>query len=428
MKRGQGIVAAGVTGNEMQAGNRYVELGFLCVLQHQELGGLAFNFQRDQALIAADTVIDMHHRGAFAQLGEVLDDVLAGITAFFAPPTLHDPLAEQRTLGDQRHVLQQQPVVQRRDGDCQSFLAVDEFRPTAHFLGAQLQTRQQFQQHFATARRFGGEQHSAGKFIKEAPQRAQRFAGLGIYGQFRKAAGRKALAADAGFDIVLADHDAWPGFQVGEAILDRDEQLGRRQQRPLGVDTAILVTAAHILPEVLGSLLDAGQGEDLGVFRQIVEQRRGLVEEQRQVVLDTRRGNAGGKILIDRTAAEIHVEALTEARAKAGDRFLFQRKLASRQQAYGIHLLDGTLILRIERAQRFDLVVEQVDAVGQGAAHGIEVEQRAAHGELAMFVHRVHAAVARRFQAQAHLFDVELLADIQHQTGTQQKALGRQAV
>ena len=51
-----------------------------------------------------------------------------------------------------------------------------------------------------------------------------------------------------------------------------------------------------------------------------------------------------------------------------------------------------------------------------------QIDQRATHGELAMFVDRVHAAIAGRFQTQAHLLDIQLLPNIQHQARTEQKA------
>ena len=75
MQRGQRVVAAGVAGDQVQVGHRHVELGLLGVFQHEEFGGLILDFQRRQAQIAADAVVDVHHRRAFAQLGQVLDHV-----------------------------------------------------------------------------------------------------------------------------------------------------------------------------------------------------------------------------------------------------------------------------------------------------------------------------------------------------------------
>ncbi|MNP09326.1 hypothetical protein D3C76_1014280 [compost metagenome] len=103
MQRGEGVVAAGVAGDQVQVGHRHVELGAFGVFQGEEFGGLVVDFQGGQAQVAPDTVIDMHHRRAFAQFGEVLDDrIVVGVGAFFAAPALHHALAEQRAFGDQR--------------------------------------------------------------------------------------------------------------------------------------------------------------------------------------------------------------------------------------------------------------------------------------------------------------------------------------
>jgi len=424
----QGVVAAGIAGDQMQAGDRHVEFGLVSVLQQEEFLRLAFDFEGDQPLIAADPMIDMHHRRAFAQLGEVLDDVVAAVATLLAPPALHDALAEQRAFRDQGDFVQQQAFVERGDGDRQALLAGEEPAPAFDFLRAQLQARQQLQQHFAAPRGLGGEQHAPRKAVEELAQLAQWLAGLGFDRQFRQGLRREALAADAGFHVLLAGNHARPQLEPGEAVFHRHEQLGRRQQRALGVDAALLVAIAHVIPELLGGLLDAGQGKHLAVFGQIVEEGCRLLIEKRQVVFDTGGRDAGGQVLVDRAAAEVDVETLAETCAEAGDRFLFQRKFPGWQQTDRLHLVDGALILRIESAQGFDLVIEQVDTVGQGAAHGEQIDQRATHGKLAMFVDRVHAAIAGRFQTQAHLLDIQLLPNIQHQARTEQKALGRQPV
>ncbi|MNX73328.1 hypothetical protein D3C86_1047210 [compost metagenome] len=130
---GQRVVAAGVTGDQMQVGHRHVKFGALGIFQREELGGLVVDFQRSETEVAADTVIDMHHRRAFAQFGEVLDDcIVVGIGAFFAATALHHALTEQRAFGNQRQgwVVKQQTFIQRRDGDRQAFFASDEIRPT----------------------------------------------------------------------------------------------------------------------------------------------------------------------------------------------------------------------------------------------------------------------------------------------------------
>lgn len=132
MQRRQGVIAAGVAGDQVQVGHWHIQLGVLGVFEGQELGGLAVDFQRRQAQVAAYAMVDVHHRGAFAQLGKVLDHRIVGsFAAFFAAAALHHPLAEQRALGDQGdgRVVQQQAVVEWGDGDCQALFAGDEIGP-----------------------------------------------------------------------------------------------------------------------------------------------------------------------------------------------------------------------------------------------------------------------------------------------------------
>ncbi len=45
VQRRQGVVAAGVAGDQVQAGHRHVELGALGVFEGEELGGLAVDLQ-----------------------------------------------------------------------------------------------------------------------------------------------------------------------------------------------------------------------------------------------------------------------------------------------------------------------------------------------------------------------------------------------
>ncbi len=216
----------------MQVGHRHVELGVLGVLEGEEFRGLIVDFQNRQAQIAPDTVIDVHHRRAFAQLGEVFDHCIVGdIAALLAAAPLHDPLTEQRAFRDQRQrrVVEHQTFVKRGNGDRQAVFARDEVRPAVDGFRPQLQAFEQLQQHFATARGFGGEQHAPGEFVEECRKRRQRLRGLGFDRQIWQGLRREALAADAGVHILLTGHHARPVLQAGEAVFHRQEQLCRWQ-------------------------------------------------------------------------------------------------------------------------------------------------------------------------------------------------------
>ena len=162
------VVAAGVAGDQVQVGHGHVELGALGVFQGQELGHLIVDFQRRQPLIAADTVVDMHHRCAFAQLGKVFDHcIVVGVGAFLATSTLHHPLPEQRAFGDQcqRRIVQQQALIEGCNGDGQSMFTGHEIRPVFDGFRAKFHTLQQFEQYFAATGGFGSKQHAAIKLL-----------------------------------------------------------------------------------------------------------------------------------------------------------------------------------------------------------------------------------------------------------------------
>ncbi len=225
MQRRRFVVAAGVTGNQVQVGDRDVQLGVFGVGQHQKFGNLVFDFQRREPEITTYAMVDVHHRRAFAQFGEVLDDcvVVAAISALFAATALHDALAEQRAFCDQRQgrLFQQQAFVKRRDGDRQPVLAVDEVQPAVDGFGAQLETFEQFQQHFPASGGLGGEQHAPREVIQKLRQGRQWLSGLGFDGQVRQGLRGKTLASGTGVDILLAGDHTRPVFQACEAVFHR---------------------------------------------------------------------------------------------------------------------------------------------------------------------------------------------------------------
>src|SRR5690606_32689468 len=119
------------------------------------------------------------------------------------------------------------------------------------------------------------------------------------------------------------------------------------------------------------------EDDEAFVRRQVVEQARRLVEEQRQVILDARRQPRLGDVAIDRAARRLPGEMLAKALPEAGDALLVERKLAGRQNADAVGLAAGQLRLRIEQPERLDLVVEEIHADGLFGPGRENVEQRA---------------------------------------------------
>jgi hypothetical protein len=109
---------AGVAADQVERLHRHVQLVAAGVFQRQELAAAVLYFERDEAEVAADTVVDVHDRRAGAQVREFADDGLGIARAALAAGALAHPLAEQLGLGDDRQprVRQQHAVLQRRHG------------------------------------------------------------------------------------------------------------------------------------------------------------------------------------------------------------------------------------------------------------------------------------------------------------------------
>ena len=183
-----------------------------------------------------------------------------------------------------------------------------------------------------------------------------------------------------------------------EELIVRGEQFARRQYRLGQVVAAVFVARLDLAPELGQRRLQAVAVHHQGVARQIIPEGVGALVEQRQEIFDATRGDAVADILIDGAATEVDVETLAERLAETADAGFGHRHFAPGQQSDAFQRFLGTLRFRVEPFQRVDLVVEQVDANRAVGAHREDVENGAAHGELAMLVDGVGGAVTGAFQ------------------------------
>ena len=86
----------------MQRRNRHVQLVLTGVGEDQVLGLDAAGLQRGQADVAADAVLQMHHRLAGMELRQVADQSIGIDGAPVILPAAADALAEQIAFADQR--------------------------------------------------------------------------------------------------------------------------------------------------------------------------------------------------------------------------------------------------------------------------------------------------------------------------------------
>src|SRR5512140_2580817 len=100
------------------------------------------------------------------------------------------------------------------------------------------------------------------------------------------------------------------------ALLDAEEQRIRRQHRTLAVSLHQPVAVARVLPEALERCLQFAVQDQRGAFTEVIEYRRGFLEEQRQVVLDAGAGDAGTNVLVDAALGGVSIEQFAPAAAK----------------------------------------------------------------------------------------------------------------
>jgi hypothetical protein len=149
-----------------------------------------------------------------------------------------------------------------------------------------------------------------------------------------------------------------------------------------------------IAPEPLDCGLQAGLRADDRVGRQVLGDERGLLEEQRQVVLDAGCRHALRDVLVGAAAGGVPLERLAKFAAEPRLAFLVQRELARRQQPHLAHLVNRALAVHVEAADALHHFVVELDTVGDRAAHGKEIDQSAAHAVFAGRHHLGHVGVA----------------------------------
>ena len=244
-----------------------------------------------------------------------------------------------------------------------------------------------------------------------------RVAGARVHRQCRRRRRRGVEVDAARAALAFADGHAAEALERGEELVHLDEDVRRRQHRPAPVVAELVVTVARLLPELLGGAVHVVQLEHQAVVGQEVEQGVEAVEEQWQVILDAGRRQPLADVPVHRARGGIALEPRPPAFAENTHRVLGQRELARRQQADALHPARGALALRVEAADGVHLVVQQVDADGRVRAHGEEVQQRAAHGELAVLHDLPDAAVAGGVQPFTHGRQVQPVALGEHQPG-----------
>ena len=201
-----------------------------------------------------------------------------------------------------------------------------------------------------------------------------------------------------------------PGLLVEEHALGRNRLVGRRAEGLLLQGFAPGVVVLGDLPEALrdrflGEMIEAHRHA-----RQVVKQRLKVIVEQRQPMLLAGIALAGADGLVQRVVTGGAAEQLDVAAAEQLLRLLPKRDLAHRQQGHLLHWLGCPLRLHLERLDRLQRIAEEVEAHRRRAAGREQVEDAAAHCELARFHDGAAALIAHQCQPLRQVTHVDALA------------------
>ncbi len=404
-RRAVGIGAA-VARDHVQLRDRHVELAVARVFEMQEFRLAFAEIHRHEAHVAADAVLRVDDRVAHLQLRQVAHHRV-DVARLFLPAAARAAAerAVQFGLGDDRVAFarHREAVRERRDAECEACVALEPAGEVVVRCGAQMVFGEQLEDRLAAAGRFDGQQHALARRFDERAQRGERIVGMAIdreFGQARcPAAGR-----------LRREHDARERLRECEEILVGQEQALRFEDRPLAIVREERMALLRIGREAADRRFEIAGEHEVRILRQVVEQRGGFVEEQRQVVLDAGRRHAVADVLVDRRAARVAFEGFAPAAAEGRARGFVERELAAGQKTHVAHRVEAALRVRVERADRVDLVVEQVDPVRQRRAHRVQVDQRSAHAVFAGPHDLAYVLVAGQRELRLQLRLVEPLA------------------
>ena len=217
-------------------------------------------------------------------------------------------------------------------------------------------------------------------------------------------------------------------FDFGVELLGAQEQGFRRQTGALRVTLDQAVAFAGISPKVLEGRFQVAMQDDRCIGTEVVKNAGGLLEEQRQVVLDPGAGHAGTHVLVDSAAGWVSLQKFAPTTAKARPRGLVHGEFPAWQQAHFRHRVQAALTVGIKAPDAVDLVVKQINTVGHRAAHREQVNQATAHGVLTRTDDLIHMVVPGQGQLRFEFDKVELLLDLEVKGVTGQEGRWRQTV
>ncbi len=313
-------------------------------------------------------MLDMNDRIADPQLGQIAHhrlDVRRALARLRTQPARAGRI--QFGFGEDREVrvAQHEAAVQRPDPERKPRIRSEkgaEIRAVVVNEGERQRVLAQHLRHrLAPAVRVRQQQHAATRACDIPAQAQHRVVGFALHrdrGRWRKL--RR---------VAFAKCQPCMRLGGGEELLRVHEQARRRQARPLAITREKTEALIGFVQKAPAGRLDRSVQNQVRVSRHIVEQGRRRVEEQRQVVLDARAGNAVADVLVDARPAWVALECLAPTAAKGRACRFVDWKLAPGQEPDLRNRIQAALRIRIERANRLDRIVEQIESIRQRRAH-----------------------------------------------------------
>ncbi len=315
---------AGVAADELQLAYGHIQHRFTRVLQVQKLlqgRGSVRVFVAyvhvDEAPIAADAVRAVHDGVAHIELGEVLDQCLDIAHLFLLLAAARGRACGKKLgLGDEidafLHPLE--TCGERRRGDTHFFIGTGlEFSQRVKGGWIQARGTQEVEQAFAPPGAFCQQKHTVRRVANVGVQPGQRVFCAAHHGQ-----------VGVRLEVRVVDHivHTWADGQLRVRLAPGVELVGAQEQgfgwqyRAFGVALQQTVAVTRVLPETLKGRFQVAVQNHGGGIAQVVKHRGGFVKEQRQVVLDTGRGDACAHVLVDAALGGVSLQQLAPAGPK----------------------------------------------------------------------------------------------------------------
>jgi hypothetical protein len=195
-------------------------------------------------------------------------------------------LAEELLFRNQRDVrsIKHQSGGDLRHSDAERRVACAKRAPGVDERGIDVPLAQNVEQQLAPSRGFGGDQHASLEIRDECAQFARRLFAAHIDADMRRRLGCEVLKRHRLRERIEFDArqiDAAESRMTLPQFLDRHEDFGRRKNGPRRIVTALVIARLDVGERMGGEGLDIEIRRDRRIRRQIIEQRRALVEEQR---------------------------------------------------------------------------------------------------------------------------------------------------